>query len=215
MQFSCRIVWQINSESTNTLLQGLTYVAEKLGVEIPNNKDVIKNLMLKLSAFKDFMLVVFDNCVNQEHVDQYCIENPRIKYLATSRSNEWDTVLPIKKLSPDASFAYLQSLIRNFKEKEEMIILVEKLEHWPLTIQQSAAIIISKKITVKQFMGSIEADLNKQCPQEILFARLWYKIQRLLYEQVFVKLEKTTLSILQLFNINKTYKLIQLNLLFY
>ena len=73
------------------------------------------------------MLTVFDNCVNQAHINEYCIENPRIKYLATSRSNEWDTIMQIKKFSPDESLVFLQSLIRNFKENAEMIMLVEKL----------------------------------------------------------------------------------------
>ena len=121
MQFSCKIVWQINSESNATLLEGLTRLAEILGVEIQNNKDVIKSLEVKLSAFKDSMLIVFDNCVNQAQINQYCIENPRIKYLATSKSNEWATIMKVKKFSPDESLAFLQSLIRNFKEKEEKI----------------------------------------------------------------------------------------------
>ena len=186
MQFSCKIVWQINSEGKISLLEGLTYLAEKLGVEIENNKDIINNLMAKLSGFRDSMLIVFDNCINQAHISEYCIENPRIKYLATSRSKEWDALLQVQKFSPDASLAFLQGLIRNFHEKEEMKLLVEKLAHWPLAIQQSACIINSKKLTVKQFSSTIEADLNKRDT-----------IQRLFY-QVLVKLENNTVSILKL-----------------
>ena len=189
MQFSCKIVWQINSESNTTLLIGLTRLAEILGVEIQNNKDVIKNLEVKLNAFKDSMLIVFDNCVNQAHINQYCIENPKIKYLATSRSNEWNTIMNVKKFSPDESLAFLQSLIRNFKEKEEMKILVEKLEHWPLLILQSACIINLKKLTVKQFSSAIENDLNKMDT-----------IQRL-FSQVFNKLDMKAVSILQLLSL--------------
>ena len=57
------------------------------------------------------MLIVFDNSVNQAHINEYCIENPRIKYLATSRSNEWDTIMQIKKFSPDESSKKLQGVL--------------------------------------------------------------------------------------------------------
>ena len=189
MQFSCKIVWQINSESNSTLLEGLNSLAEKLGVEIKDNKDVINNLKIKLSGSRDLMLVLFDNCANQAQIDEYCVENPRVKYLATSRSTEWEDLIQIKKLTPDASLAFLQSLIRNFKEKEEMKFLVEKLDHWPLAIQQSAGIINSKKITVKQLMVTLEVDLGKQ-----------FKMQTLFY-QVFVKLEMPSIRILQLLSV--------------
>ena len=186
MQFSCKIVWQINSESKCTLLQGLTCLAEKLGVEMENNKDALKEMMAKLSTFKDPMLIVFDNCANQAQINQYCVENPRIKYMVTSRSNEWDTIMQIKQFSPDESLAYLQSLVRNFNEKEQMRILVQKLKHSPLLILQSACIINSKKLTVKKFSSAVEKDLNKSDT-----------IQRL-FSQVFAKLEMKTLSILEL-----------------
>ena len=184
-QFFFKLIWQINAESESTLHLGLTSLARKLQIQIQNNKDAMEYLKVKLSTCKDSILIIFYNAANEKQIMNYIVDNPKINYLATSRSQDWEYKIQIPQLAPEVSLAYQQILLRNSKEVEQIKILADRLAHWPLGLQQAAAVILRKNCLVKEFLEKLHESNARE-------------VKKILLDQQFSNLDNATIRILQI-----------------
>ena len=190
-----KIAWQINSESQDTLLLDLSTLGGVLGIETEKKPQFLNKLRVKLDEFQDSILIIFDNAKNQSQIDKYLTKNPKVKYIVTSRSEEWSEKILIKQLNIEDSINLLQTRIGDSHNKEEIKELIEKVEGWPIAILASSSHIVENGYQVKAFLNYILGALGKD-----------EKIQKILKSQ-FSNITGNTESILEILSVCEPRKI--------
>ena len=166
---SDNILSEISEGIRIELLRNLMLTAERLGLNNFNIQDMTTYLKLFLSTRTSSILTVFNNSVKQAQITTYCIEYPRILYLDSSRSNQWEEKLQVKLLSPDDFLEFLQNFRISYMRMEELQEVLRNVGNWSLEIQRSGAVINIKKCSSAEFKLSLGKDLNIQQKIQRLF----------------------------------------------
>ena len=169
-----KIVWQINSESDATLMQGMNTLAKELGIKIENNQGLISDLMKKLNGLGDDVLIILDNSINQSQIRKFYTDNTKIKYLASSISEEWEQKILVPQLSPETSVKILQNNLGSSTNIEEIKELASVIGTTPLSLEQSAGIIMNNKLEIQSFLKLVHQKLTpEEKMQEILRSQFY------------------------------------------
>lgn len=153
------IVHQINCETNESMKNGMCQLAKKLGLYNDIQEFLFNKLIRKLKAYQHSMLIILDNVGLHTPIYNIYVTNPRVKFLATSRSQKTQKTLLISPLSPEDSRKILQEKFYLPGEIEELDKLAKMLEGWPLALVQSAKIILKKNCTIPEFIKTIENTL--------------------------------------------------------
>jgi len=160
-------VFWVNADSTESLISSFVNIAGLLNLSVKDNKeqDLIVDAVKHRLETDSGWLLIFDNADNPKLVKDFIPLLPKGHIILTSRAQIFSNLGimdPIKmdEMSPDESKKFL--LIRTGRNKhplEQIEIdaieqLGEKLDHFPLALEQAGAYIYEKSSTFNDYLIS-------------------------------------------------------------
>ena len=160
-----KIVHEINCENENLIISGLASLAKALGLKC-ENKELIDSLRAEFNTLEDYVLIILDNAVDQEQIYSFFTNNQKVKFLASSRSQDWDSKIQILELSIEASVKFLKNRLGKDTDPQDLKILADILGNWPLALEQSTGIIMNEHYEIKKFIKSFASSLSRSQKME-------------------------------------------------
>lgn len=153
------ILW-INADSAKEVQKCYRSLAQRLKIDLLDRSGEPRDIkQIKEDIYANFVSVncifVFDNCTDPAFVGKECIPSTfpasfctLPKFLLTSRNQEWDPdvgVLPLDEMKPEEAEELIMKRLYLQESNEDVSLLAQLLQHFPLAIQQATAYIYGQQ----------------------------------------------------------------------
>jgi hypothetical protein len=170
------IMWLIKQEKWQ---KDLTSLASSLGVGFTEN--YILDLQAALKNLEESkILLVFDNFNSRDDLVDFSIASQSIKYLITSRINDWDKVrtIDVQPFVEEKANEYVKKYLGNILNEADLKKVATKISGWAIGLDESICSIRNNELSVAELeegnyiipnsdlervLDSICASLNSEC----------------------------------------------------
>ncbi|WP_353281453.1 tetratricopeptide repeat protein [Wolbachia endosymbiont (group B) of Horisme vitalbata] len=157
------VIW-INAESEIALVESFTRLAKnKLRIDIKDENGKEKDIKALIEEVYEFFsnsksLFIFDDAEKSNYLNKFLPIHDSLPggngpyILITSRNREWERgieVINLNELKSEEAIEFVKKgfSIEDESQNEKIKVLVEKLQHFPLAIQQAISYIEDQRVT--------------------------------------------------------------------
>lgn len=171
-KYDNNVIW-INADREESIVETFKLLANDiLTISMVGGNGTEKNIPSIIRDVYEYfcgkkMLVVFDNVESMESIKKFLLlgGNTRPYFLITSRSRNWHRAIAVIHLiewQPNEAIDFVSAVIDNDRENaEDVKLLVEDLQYFPLALRQATSYIFHREDTITNYRTTYRKQKKK------------------------------------------------------